>query len=184
MQDKKTLDFIEKARKIHGDKYDYSLVDYKNARTKVKLICPIHGEFNTHPDSHINRSHGCHSCGKLSSEEKRKDNFIGWGLTNWEKIGIKSKYFTGFKLYIIECYNNEESFIKIGRTFTDVKYRFEDRNKMPYKWRVIKLINENAKQIFNLEKELHKQFKKFKYKPSLKFAGINECFDISIKALI
>lgn len=40
-----TEEFIERARKIHGNKYDYSKVNYVNAKTKVCIICPIHGEF-------------------------------------------------------------------------------------------------------------------------------------------
>ena len=53
----KTEIFIEKARKIHGDKYDYSKAEYINARTKTCIICPKHGEFWQIPYSHINR--GC-----------------------------------------------------------------------------------------------------------------------------
>jgi hypothetical protein len=37
--------FIEKARNIHGDRYDYSKVNYVNQRTKVTIICKEHGEF-------------------------------------------------------------------------------------------------------------------------------------------
>ena len=40
-----TEEFIEKARKIHGNKYDYSKVVYVNSQTKVCIICPIHGDF-------------------------------------------------------------------------------------------------------------------------------------------
>lgn len=40
-----TEEFIEKAKKVHGDKYDYSLVEYKDSRVKVKIICPKHGVF-------------------------------------------------------------------------------------------------------------------------------------------
>lgn len=53
--------FFEKAKKVHGDKYDYSLVEYVNAKTKVKIICPKHGVFEQVPDSHI-RNHGCKYC--------------------------------------------------------------------------------------------------------------------------
>jgi len=53
--------FIEKAKAIHGDKYDYSLVEYKNARTKVKIICPIHGVFEQIPNDHLN-GRGCKKC--------------------------------------------------------------------------------------------------------------------------
>lgn len=67
-------EFIEKARLIHGDKYDYSLVDYVNNDTKVKIICPKHGEFEQKPSSHTfsKRPKGCKKCGeesKLMSEE-------------------------------------------------------------------------------------------------------------------
>jgi very-short-patch-repair endonuclease len=47
-----TKTFIEKAKGIHGDKYDYSLVDYKNTHTKVKIICQKHGVFEQTPSKH------------------------------------------------------------------------------------------------------------------------------------
>ena len=64
-QDKKLTkeEFIEKAKKIHGDKYDYSKVDYINNRTKVCIICPEHGEFYTRPEVHLAKNkHGCPMC--------------------------------------------------------------------------------------------------------------------------
>ena len=54
--------FIEKARKVHGDKYDYSKVDYINNHTKVCIICPEHGEFWQTPNKHIDAKRGCHLC--------------------------------------------------------------------------------------------------------------------------
>ena len=65
----KNIIFIEKARKIHGDKYDYSKVDYVNATTKVCIICPKHGEFWQKPSTHLCGC-GCRQCAneKLSSE--------------------------------------------------------------------------------------------------------------------
>lgn len=56
--------FIEKACKIHGDKYDYSKVNYINNKTKVCIICPIHGEFWVRPDNHISSKCGCPVCSK------------------------------------------------------------------------------------------------------------------------
>ena len=55
-------DFILKAREIHGDKYDYSLVEYKNNKTKVCIICPVHGEFWQKPNNHL-IGQGCPYCG-------------------------------------------------------------------------------------------------------------------------
>jgi hypothetical protein len=66
-----TEKFIEKSKSVHGDKYDYSLVDYKNSLTPVKIICPIHGEFEQIPKSHM-KGMGCKQCGinKLSQSQR------------------------------------------------------------------------------------------------------------------
>ena len=69
----KLKEFIEKSRKVHNDKYDYSLVQYINSRTKVKIICPIHGEFIQNANSHIQKR-GCPDCGKVKNRELRKSN--------------------------------------------------------------------------------------------------------------
>ena len=64
-QRKTTYEFIKDARKIHGDFFDYSLVDYVNAKTPVKIICPIHGVFEQTPDTHLTLiGHGCPKCFK------------------------------------------------------------------------------------------------------------------------
>ena len=55
-------DFIKKAREVHGNKYDYSKVEYINSTTKVCIICPVHGEFWQTPDNHINSKSGCPKC--------------------------------------------------------------------------------------------------------------------------
>ena len=57
-----TDEFIAKAKKIHGDKYDYSKVEYVNRKTKVCIICPKHGEFWQTPSAHL-RGQGCPKCG-------------------------------------------------------------------------------------------------------------------------
>jgi superfamily II DNA or RNA helicase len=54
--------FINNAKKIHGDKYDYSRVDYTRAIDKVFITCPRHGEFEQTPNSHLNGT-GCPVCG-------------------------------------------------------------------------------------------------------------------------
>lgn len=64
-------EFIEKAKKIHGDKYNYSRVNYINAETKVEIICPIHGSFYQTPSSHL-KGEGCQECSgnkRLTTEE-------------------------------------------------------------------------------------------------------------------
>ena len=70
------LDFIDGANKTHKGNYDYSLVDYKNSSTKVKIICPKHGVFEQLPGNHIHRKRGCSKCkgGVKYNKEKNIDS--------------------------------------------------------------------------------------------------------------
>ena len=63
-----TKDFIKNSKKIHGDKYDYSLVDYKNGLSKVKIICSKHGIFEQLPNNHTSKKYGCPFCGESKGE--------------------------------------------------------------------------------------------------------------------
>jgi hypothetical protein len=74
------FEFIEKSKIKHNDKYDYSLVEYKGSKNKVKIICPIHGEFEQQPVEHIS-GRGCRGCSndrfKQSLDEfKYKSNLV------------------------------------------------------------------------------------------------------------
>ena len=66
-----TEEFIKKARDVHGDKYDYSKVEYVNNQTKVCIICKEHGEFWQRPLDHL-KGHECSECGKIKNVESRK----------------------------------------------------------------------------------------------------------------
>lgn len=69
--------FIEKARKVHGDKYDYSKVDYKNNKTPVCIVCPKHGEFWQSPFNHIIEHQGCPKCAEeFNVSEQRVVSFL------------------------------------------------------------------------------------------------------------
>lgn len=57
-----TEEFIKKAKQIHGNKYNYSKVEYKNSSTKVCIICPKHGEFWQRPNDHISKKAECPLC--------------------------------------------------------------------------------------------------------------------------
>ena len=75
-----TETFITKARKVHGDKYDYSKVEYVNNHTKVTIICPEHGPFQQSPMKHL-VGRGCPHCGVEARSKTRKsrttlDDFI------------------------------------------------------------------------------------------------------------
>jgi len=70
---KTTEEFIAEARKVHGDKYDYSKVEYINALKKICIICPEHGEFWQTPNSHLSGK-GCPKCSGII--KKTTEEFI------------------------------------------------------------------------------------------------------------
>jgi len=97
----------------HGTTYDYSLASFVNAKTPIKIICPVHGEFEQAPDMHL-RS-GCRLC------------------ADDELAGLYSKRFFELKpelanipasLYLLKLTWAKSSCFKIGITRTTLKRRF------------------------------------------------------------
>lgn len=68
----KTKVFIEKARAIHGDTYDYSRVNYLTNMRQVEIVCNVHGPFFQRADNHL-QGKGCEQCGFIATAEKTKD---------------------------------------------------------------------------------------------------------------
>lgn len=84
-------EFIKRAKKFHGDKYDYSKVNYKTTHEKVCIICPIHGEFWQTPHDHWNpRRNGC-GCPKCANAVSKLEEEIINRLTK-ENIKFKKQY--------------------------------------------------------------------------------------------
>ena len=160
--------FENQARQVHGDKYNYNLVNYINTATKVTIICPEHGVFKAIPNTHL-AAHGCKKCFNESPCKL-------FSYSRWEELALKSKYFTGFKVYIIECWNKEERFYKIGKTFTNVGSRFAKKKEMPYQWKLLKTYEGDSRFICELEHKLHIKNRDYKYTPQIYFGGITECF--------
>ena len=61
-------EFIENAKKIHGDKYDYTKVVYLGNKKKVEIICPTHGSFWQKPNTHVSSGNGCRFCSESKGE--------------------------------------------------------------------------------------------------------------------
>lgn len=94
---KTTEYFIAESTKIHGNRYNYSLVEYKDSKTKVKIICSIHGEFEQTPNGHL-KGNNCDKCGgssKLTIGEfiKKSDeihsNKYDYSLSEYVRTDIK-----------------------------------------------------------------------------------------------
>jgi hypothetical protein len=69
----KTEIFIEKAKKLYGDKYDYSKTVYIHSKQKVEIICPDHGSFMQEPGNHLS-NFGCIECGVIRRTNKLINN--------------------------------------------------------------------------------------------------------------
>ena len=156
--------FIERAKKIHGDMYNYDLVEYIQSKKKVKIVCSTHGLFEQKPCNHL-KGCGCPKCANLINVYKKID---------YEKLAKKAK------LYIIRCWKGEESFYKIGKTKDAIESRFANTNIKPYEYEIVHFYEGDSGDIFDLEIQLHKKYHLFKQKPLYKFSGYTECYTMEL----
>lgn len=164
----KTLgDFIERAKEVHGkDRYDYSKSVYKNTHEKIKIICSKHGSFEQVPASHL-QGNGCSSCAN--------ELVGGYSRSDFMRKCDKNKNGNA-TLYVIRCYNDRESFYKVGITSNDLQTRFESKREMPYGFDEVYSIDGEAGYVYDLEVRLHSLLKPYLYKPDISFRGYTECF--------
>lgn len=167
--------FVDKFRKIHGDRFEYSDLRIIDDKPRVLVECKIHGKFIQDTSTHMSGL-GCPQC----SYQKHSDDNIGWGLTDWIRASNKSKHFDSFKMYVIKCTDikTNETFYKVGRTFYTVKKRFYSVSNMPYEYEILDVVGStNPEFIFKLENEIKRNMKEYKYIPEKEFNGRKECFN-------
>ena len=151
-------------KKLQFNKFEYE----KNNR-KATVFCHKHGDIDMTP-SVLLRGGGCEKCGYVGIKS-------GWRHSHWQKAGEKSKNFDSFKVYVIRCWNDEEEFYKIGKTYRTINTRFF-KSTLPYEYEVIKIFEskEEGAYISALERELQKQNRDTHYTPIIPFKGMYECF--------
>lgn len=159
-----TKEFVSKAIKVHEESYTYSKTDYVNAKTKVIITCPTHGDFTQTPNDHLNGC-GCYRCGTER---------MGWTDSKWEEQGKNSTKFTGYKLYVVKLWKDGEVFYKIGKTFVSYAERFSRIGG--YRYEVLYEVAADAKTVCELERKYHADNKNYTYKPNTPFNGHSECF--------
>lgn len=159
--------FEAKARKLHGNKYNYEKVKYKNSATKVEITCPHHGLFSQTPSGHLS-SKGCPDCGREIASGWSRSQFVAYA--NEVSKGVAT-------IYIIKCWNESETFYKIGVTTQSVSKRFHNNKSMPYSFEVVKTAKARAEKVYNTEIQSHRLNKESHYTPKLSFGGsVLECF--------
>ena len=124
--------FIEKSKLVHNDIYDYSLVDYINSYTKVKIICKKHGVFEQKPKDHINSKQGCPLCKTSKGEniiiEILKNESVNY-IYQKKFENCKNKNFLKFDFYLCDyntCieYNGDQHYkpVKYFGGYNTLKY--------------------------------------------------------------
>jgi hypothetical protein len=101
---RKTNDeFISEAIKVHGNKYDYSLIEYSNNKKNINIICPIHGIFSQRPQDHL-YGRGCRICGGKDKKDFNvfinESNEIHNNFYNYDKTIYKNNWTN----IIVTCY--------------------------------------------------------------------------------
>ena len=155
--------FIEKARVIHGDKYDYSKFTYINNFTKSTITCLIHGEFKQSPNSHLSHN-GCPKCnspiGELILEEifkkhkiKNKPQYnIPEIVANYKVDFYLPEYRCLVEFHGIQHYEYIPFFHDGDYTFEDQKTRDELVRDAAIRWKY-NYLEFNYKQLKYLSKD-------------------------------
>jgi len=148
---KTTEEFIIDARAVHGDKYDYSKVEYKNSKTKAMIVCQKHGEFTQTPTHHLYGC-GCPSC----------HSFTGRTI-----------------VYLVHIESHGEEMLKIGITNREVEQRFNiHHHPEQHVTEIATLEFEDREDARTIEAYLHTKHRRHRYTPKVKFDGYTECFNI------
>lgn len=91
-------EFISNSRKKHGEKYDYSKTVYTNKRSKVIIICPVHGEFEQSAGGHMN-GYGCKKCS--NNYQMTTEEFIKRASEVHDKFTYDRTIYTNSKTKVI-----------------------------------------------------------------------------------
>ena len=152
-------EFIADAIKMHGNFYDYSKSQYINARTKLKIICPLHGSFEQEPAQHTNRGRGCPLCGERNRGRDSIFNFSN----DIEFASIETE------LYLVELYGLLKIGIAVDTQKRSSKYEeilFQRSAMRVVSWCVEqKLLNET---MFAIPKAIPKELLEFGGKSELR----------------
>ena len=147
-------DFLLKAKEVHGDKYDYSKVVYKNNKTKIIVTCIEHGDFEIRPDCLLNGT-GCPLCGgtkKMTSEDFiKKANIVHNNFFSYDKCLYKG---SGEKV-IVKCPYHGYFEVKANNHLNGVNCKKCENEKIFHKITKLKKINKSTKK-YNTETFIEK----------------------------
>ena len=144
--------------------YNYQNSIYRGNKIKLNIECPLHGDFQQTPNSHLSGS-GCPQCATELYGGYSRSDFV-------KKTKGKNCIF-----YILKLFNENEEFYKIGIASTSIIVRYSTKAKMPYSYEIIQEIKGEAGEIWDLELKNKRLLKDFHYTPKINFKGsVTECF--------
>jgi hypothetical protein len=139
-----TEEFIKIAKEIHGNKYDYSKVDYQTNKIPVEIICSIHGSFWQIPNAHTSPRNGCPSCNESKGENLVESFLKKYNLNHIREYKVSPynyRYdfylpelnifieFNGFQHYSpVDFFGGEEGFRKTRKNDIIKKQIVKDNN--------------------------------------------------------
>ena len=157
-------EFLKRAKEIHGNRYDYSLVEYTRLLDTVEIVCEHHGVFEQRADVHLKGS-GCQRCARLLMD-----------------IGYSDRY-ENTSVYLVEFTTQDFSFLKVGIAL-DVKNRIKSlRCSIPYenvRSNILYQIHGPSVLLCDFEKNIHKS-SSYKHHWCQPFSGFTECYKIDEK---
>lgn len=166
-------DFVRKAQKVHNNRYRYDKVVYKNCHTKVIITCPVHGDFEQKPNSHLSNGNGCIVC----SRSKHPGRYREWHFKTKE-AKKKPGHF-----YVVRFSNDDETFIKIGITSMPVKERYYGRTQK-YSMEILRDEKTTLYKAYKKEQDALARLRQFKYTPIGLLEGRTECFTEDVLPLL
>ncbi|WP_296137531.1 GIY-YIG nuclease family protein [Psychrobacter sp. B29-1] len=161
-------DFFKSLKGVHKKgHYSYEKAVYTRSNKKIIITCSVHGDFSQQANDH-KLGRGCAKCGAIGNKG------AGFNRTNFKKSC--NKHHDGFGyLYVIKCHDEKEVFYKIGITSVSLRRRLTG-NVIPYNYDVLYDVFDEGNFIFDMETQLHRLLKKYKYEPKIGFGGQTECF--------
>ena len=174
---KSTEEFVKQALAVHGDNCDYTNTKYKSSGDKVEVKCNKHNIFfNILPANHLTGTR-CKKCFSENQSElfKGKEGTCGYSKSGY----VKQANGREACVYLIKCWNENEEFYKVGKTFLNINKRFTKSN-LCYEYEEVSFIYGEAGEVYDLENELHRRYKTYKYRPEKWFAGHTECYKVNL----
>lgn len=168
----KTNKYKEAIIRALGTDYLYDKCFPTKSSDKVIITCPIHGDFQVSVNNAIHKKSGCPLCA---------NEYRGYSRSVFIEACVKNNEKGDGTLYVIKVSKDDESFIKVGITsFPSLYNRLKELRTLGCSVEELVVKQGWAKNVYNLEKYIHRHLSCNKYIPSFEFSGRQECYNLDI----